>query len=415
VKEWTVAGNDYALVLSAGRQLSRRAVSCPTGEYTVVHQHDGDVVLYRNADSAVVWATGTRFQDGVTSDLAQGRAGRLALEDDGDLVVYSADGERLWTSGTAGRPVASLMIHDWGKLVLKNAQGHILWQTDRAPKRWDGWNAVPDGRRLRRGQSLRNHSLVSDNGRYTFVADASGARYLCRTDGPILWAVFDSPGDGCELTEDGRFIGRSADGIPRPGNFLGGWSEPPASELLVTDQGHLVLVDSAGQVLWSKEPPKPTARARRPRRRKAPAGVPPLPSVESVPVVRTDFSDDAAWTAAVDRVASPYEWSGPDPVQADVVPVEDARYDGLVAEQLLTLVPQDACWPILVVADASTMTSPDHSMLVLNLDADGHGESLRATPAAIVEMEINLSLANMDWDDFSGNADDDGVVQSIEL
>ncbi len=139
-----MAGNECALVLRTGEQLSRRAVSCPTGEYTVVHQHDGNVVLYRNADAAPIWATGTAFQPSIYNvygertdiDTAPGRPGRLLLREDGDLVVLSATGEQLWASEMAAKGVTSLMIHDWGKLVLKNDRGHILWQTDRAPRRW---------------------------------------------------------------------------------------------------------------------------------------------------------------------------------------------------------------------------------------------------------------------------------------
>jgi hypothetical protein len=309
------------------------------------------------------------------------------------------------------------MIHDWGKLVGKNEHGHIVWQTDRASKRWDGWNAVPDGRRLRRGQCLRNHTLVSDNGEYTFVVGEDGAGYLCRSDGPVLWAVFGAAGEGYELTEEGRLISRSADGIARPGNGLGAWGDVNATEMLVTDEGHLVLVDESGQVVWSREPSKgsPEARAKHPRRRRAPAGVPLLPAMEQVPVVRTDFSDDIAWDAALLKVTSPQEWDGGDPLQADVAPVEDSRYKGLTPDQLLSLVPKAASWPIMVVADALAMASSEHHMLVVNLDPDNSGQTVRAIPAAIVEMAINLSLANMEWESFAANAGDDGVVQPMVL
>jgi hypothetical protein len=51
--------------------------------------------------------------------------------------------------------------------------------------RWDGWNNVTDGRRLRRGQCLRDGSLVSDNGQYTFVAGAGVAASRLRRGEPI--------------------------------------------------------------------------------------------------------------------------------------------------------------------------------------------------------------------------------------
>jgi len=254
-----MTGNDYALVLQAGQRLSRRAVSSPNGEYVVAHQHDGDVVLYRNADAAALWATGTVFQPDVhnvyaeplTLEGAYGRPGHLVLQDDGDLVVLSATGERLWMSGTVGRGVTSLMIHDWGKLVLRDGRGQIVWQTERAPRRWDGWNVVADGRRLRRGQTLRGQTLTSDNGRYALVTTFDGVVYLCRADGPVLWAVFGSFGDGLELTARGRLVSRSPEGISRAGNSIGVPPDLDAAEFFVSDQGRLTLVDGEGQVLWT--------------------------------------------------------------------------------------------------------------------------------------------------------------------
>ncbi|WP_243787716.1 DUF6924 domain-containing protein [Saccharopolyspora gloriosae] len=422
-------GNSYALVLRPGEQLSRRAVGCPTGEYSVVHQHDGNVVVYRNADSFPVWATGTNFQSSVGwhtparfDTAAYGKPGRLTLEEDGDLVVYSPDGARRWSSDTAGEPVASLMIHDWGKLVLKDHEGYVVWQTERAPKRWDGWNNVADGRRLRRGQCLRNASLVSDNGEYAFVVGGGDADYLCRTDGPILWVVFHQTGDGYELTTEGKLLSRRPDGLPHhPYSLMGGDSPSPdallVSEMLVTDDGRLVLVDEDGAIMWTMRPEQESeAETPEPARREipaAPAGIPPLPVTESVPVVRTDFSDDAAWVAAAARATATY-WDGDLSASANVTSVNDARYAGLTPEQLVALVPEDADWAVLIVADELTMTSPEHHLCVVNLDEDGLGETQRATAPAMVEMEVNLSLANMDWEDFSDGSEDH-VIEAMNL
>lgn len=52
----------HAVVLRAGEHLSERAVSSPSGEYSLVHQHDGNLVLYRNADREAVWASGSNYQ-----------------------------------------------------------------------------------------------------------------------------------------------------------------------------------------------------------------------------------------------------------------------------------------------------------------------------------------------------------------
>jgi hypothetical protein len=366
-------------------------------------------------------------------DRMYGRAGRLALQEDGNLVVYSSTNEVLWTSRTEGRPIAALMIQDAGRLVLKTDEGVIPWATERPPARWDGWNHVTDGRSLRRGQRLRNGSLVSDDGEYSFVVGEDGAAYLCRTDGEILWAVATGGKDGYELTLDGRLIARSTDGLERPADSLtvsgptaAALAELDAQAMLVTDDGRLVIVDGEGAVIWAMEPPFLNApsplvpRSRQPAP-DIPPNVPPLPAGEDLLVIRTDFSDDAAWDDAVARAGAEYDWSGGDPgLSIDVTPIDDRRYENLTHEQLAALVPQDVDWPMLAVADALTMASPRRHMLLVNLDEESLGPTARATPAAIVEMAINLWMANMDWEDFVGDPDygtydPDQVLESSEI
>ncbi|MBR7835667.1 hypothetical protein KDL01_20495 [Actinospica durhamensis] len=423
------ASDGYALVLRPGQELSRRAVSSPSGEYSVVHQHDGNVVVYRNADRFVVWAAGTDFQRAPVNpgivptdalDRVHGLPGRLALERDGNLVVYSSAGAALWASHTADRQVSALMIHDRGRLVLRSERGTIPWSSSYPPPRWDGWNRVGDGRVLRRGQCLRNASLVSADGAYVFVVGEGAGAFLCRTDGPFLWAVNLGNGEGFELTEDGRLVARAADGLERPADALG-VSASTAAELaargaarmLVTDDGRLAIADEAGEILWALEAPivrrtmpTPTTplRARRPR---IPPGVPKLPVGEDVPVIRTDFSDDEAWRDALARVSARYEWHGDEPLSVDVTAIEDRRYAGLTAAQLAVLVPAEADWPMLVVADAQTMAAPARHLLLVGLDEDSLGPTVRATPAAVVEIAINLWMGNMDWEDFAGDPDYD--------
>ncbi|WP_190194138.1 DUF6924 domain-containing protein [Streptomyces minutiscleroticus] len=435
-----IAEHEYAVVLRAGEQLVRRAVSCPSGEYGVVHQHDGNVVVYRNADHCAVWATGTDFQPSVYGsealehhdlDRAFGRPGRLVLQEDGNLVVYSSTGQPLWASGTTGRSTVALMIQDSGRLVLRTAEDTIAWASPYAPLRWDGWNRVTDGRRLRRGQCLRGGSLVSDNGAYAFVVEGGGAACLCRTAGRILWTVGLRPQEGYALTGDGRLVTRGPGGEERPAQSLGisdsaaaALAQRGAAEMSVTDDGRLVITDGDGTVLWSMTPAfthtprQRLPRAERPKARPAP-DVPLLPAGEELPVIRTDFSDDAAWEDAVARVSAEYDDDG-DTWSVDVTPIDDRRYAGLTSDQLALLVPESVHWPMFVVADARTMASSGRDMLMVTTDPEALVDSARATPTAIVEIAINLWIANMDWEDYVGEADgpaqaDDRVLEAWNI
>lgn len=143
-----------------------------------------------------------------------------------------------------------------------------------------------------------------------------------------------------------------------------------------------------------------------------PAGTRELPPIASVPLVRTDFSDDDAWAAVCNEVTAERHLSGGDIFSANVEPVDDVSFDGLTATQLCQLVPSGAEWSLLLVADRATLTSAEHHVLVVDLDEDSLGRTFRATPPAVQEVENNLSLANMDWEDFADSTGDDGVVRA---
>jgi hypothetical protein len=134
--------------------------------------------------------------------------------------------------------------------------------------------------------------------------------------------------------------------------------------------------------------------------------------VPVVPLVRTDFSDDAAWADTCAQITSPRHLSSGS-FCANVEPISDPVYEGLAAAQLVQLVPQDVPWELLLVADRTTMTSLERHVMVVDLDDEYRGRTFRATPPAVQEIENNLSLANMDWEDFADCADDDGIVRPL--
>ncbi|NJP66191.1 DUF6924 domain-containing protein [Streptomyces spiramenti] len=146
---------------------------------------------------------------------------------------------------------------------------------------------------------------------------------------------------------------------------------------------------------------------------------PTLPMTETVPLIRTDFGDDATWAAVRDAVLAPHPQGGGEYFRAEVEPVEDRRFAGLTAAELVARVPADPDCPeepaatLLVVADATTMTSAEHHLLLVSVDVADHDtvRRLRATPRAVQQVENNLTTANMGWEEFAEAADDDGVVR----
>ncbi|TDQ54246.1 DUF6924 domain-containing protein [Actinorugispora endophytica] len=122
----------------------------------------------------------------------------------------------------------------------------------------------------------------------------------------------------------------------------------------------------------------------------------PLPETEDPLVVRTDFSDDAAWRAVVEAVREP---TGGDGFTAYVDLLDDPAYQGLSKDRLMELVSEDSDHTFLMVVDDVAISHPEHPLLVVDL-YDEPGLAFRAVPRSIAAIANNLSIANMDFDDF---------------
>jgi hypothetical protein len=124
-------------------------------------------------------------------------------------------------------------------------------------------------------------------------------------------------------------------------------------------------------------------------------------------LLRTDFSDDAAWESLCTAIQEP------DPVygfQALVTCISDRDYDGLTVEQLISLVPEDMTF--LFVADRIALTHPERPILVVDLYHEP-GRTFRVIPTSMGAVENNLNLANMDFYELADCAGPDGIFRGI--
>lgn len=74
---------------------------------------------------------------------------------------------------------------------------------------------------------------------------------------------------------------------------------------------------------------------------------------------------------------------------------------------------------VLFIADSITFASPEHPILVVDLDDKilsvaefpdiADRAPFRCIPSEFWGVENNLSISNMDWDDFASEVGDDGV------
>jgi hypothetical protein len=133
-----------------------------------------------------------------------------------------------------------------------------------------------------------------------------------------------------------------------------------------------------------------------------------LPATENTLLLRTDFSDESAWVALCEAIRAPQT---PDEFFACVTPVSDHAYDGATVEQLVARSSPDD-HTFILVADRRALADPEHPVLVVDRVHEP-GRTFRVIPLEAWAVENNLSLANMDFEEFADNADPDGVFRGF--
>jgi hypothetical protein len=139
-------------------------------------------------------------------------------------------------------------------------------------------------------------------------------------------------------------------------------------------------------------------------------------------LVRTDFTDDDAWDQVRDEATREY---GPDGFRANVEPVSDPEWAGVTWAAVKAASPVDEAGPtVLFIGDSITFASPQHPILVVDLNDKilslaefpeiADRTPFRCTPSALWDVENNLSIANLDWEDYA-DATEGGVYRGFEL
>jgi|SRR5689334_15144783 hypothetical protein len=136
--------------------------------------------------------------------------------------------------------------------------------------------------------------------------------------------------------------------------------------------------------------------------------VPALPESDLALIIRTDYSDDEAWNAIRAVIATPV-----DGFEAYVAYAEHPGYAGLTSAQVVGLF-SEAERSYAMVVDSRTISDPEHPLLIIDIFDVAHPE-FRAIPMAIQSIENNLSIANMDFEEFASAADEDGVFRNFRV
>jgi hypothetical protein len=134
-----------------------------------------------------------------------------------------------------------------------------------------------------------------------------------------------------------------------------------------------------------------------------------LPESDDSLVLRTDFSDDAAWEEVRAAISAPVG-----DFQAYVEFVNDPQYEDLTVEELTTLIGDESSLTEIYVVDTVTIFDPEHPVLVVDV-CDEPGRTFRVIPIEMWCVENNLSIANMDWEDFADSLDEKGIFRGFGI
>jgi hypothetical protein len=207
----------------------------PDGRYTLIMQDDGNLVLY-SADGAPIWNSGTA-----------GRPGSYAvMQNDGNLVVYTANNTPIWWSGTWGQGASTLKLQNDGNLVVyRNSDNGVTWAT------WSYANnyqvntyigtEISSGTTLHAGEYLR-----SPDWRYTLVMQEDGNLVVYSVDRytPIWNArTWNNGGAYATVQNDGNFVVYNSGGGPLWNTYT---YTQGSSVLKMQSDGNLVLYRSSG-------------------------------------------------------------------------------------------------------------------------------------------------------------------------
>src|SRR5688500_3154658 len=133
-----------------------------------------------------------------------------------------------------------------------------------------------------------------------------------------------------------------------------------------------------------------------------------IPVSDNLVLVRTCFSDDKQWESLVRDATNPQE-----PFVAYFHIVNDPFYRGKEAEDVLAAFPDDYPHPAVFLADERALSEAGHPCLIVST-AGEERRSFRALARELASLDCNLSIANMDFEEFEEAAGPDAVFRGFE-
>jgi hypothetical protein len=213
--------------------------------FTLIDQSDGNTVLYGPANQPL-WSSNTaRYAD----------VWNLIMQNDGGLVSYDRHGNPIWASNKLSRGATLMVQGD------DNKSNEEIWRTNTVVPQ----EAAPPTQtdRLLSGQGLiPGKSIVSMNGRFTFVLQSDGNLVLYGPQSQPMWASNTAGRTNVRevsMQNDGNCVLYDACNAHL---WASNSANNPGAYLVVQHDGNTVIYNSANYPIWATNtvvPPEPTA------------------------------------------------------------------------------------------------------------------------------------------------------------
>ncbi|XOV67664.1 MAG: DUF6924 domain-containing protein [Fluviicola sp.] len=126
-------------------------------------------------------------------------------------------------------------------------------------------------------------------------------------------------------------------------------------------------------------------------------------------LIRTYFDDNTTWAGLAEKFTAKNDMG----FSANLDLVNDPKNENLSIGEIVKKLPEDYPFDMLFIADSLTLTQSDNTVLCVDV-INEQGSFFRVIPAELWSVENNLSIANMDFQDFFENCDENGVFRGFE-
>lgn len=133
-------------------------------------------------------------------------------------------------------------------------------------------------------------------------------------------------------------------------------------------------------------------------------------------LIRTDFTDDATWRDIAVAAMAPAPQEDGTEFAAYLTCIDNPEYNGLTVDGLLEAIGEPPPYYAFLV-DAATVRNAEMPIVTVYTGPDEterpRGRTFRVIPSEMCGVENNLSIMNMDFEDFADSADEDGVFRGF--